>query len=168
MTISMYQASVPAFVHTLTQLRSILEKAEAHTAARKIDPSVLVNARLYPDMFPLSRQVQIACDFAKGTPARLAGKDVPSWPDNETTFAELKARIDKTLEFAKSFSAADIDGSEERSVSMKWGPQTLTFKGQDYLVKFALPNFYFHAGIAYAILRHNGVDIGKSDFIGNV
>ena len=168
MTISMYQTSVPAFVHTLTQLSAILDKAEAYAAAKKIDPAVLVNARLYPDMFPLSRQIQIACDFAKGTPARLAGKDVPSWPDNEATFADLKARIAKTIAFAKTFSAADIDGSEGRDISLKWGPQTLSFKGQPYLVHFALPNFYFHAGIAYAILRHNGLDVGKGDFIGSV
>lgn len=168
MTISMYQASVPAFVHTLQQLHGILDKAEAYAAAKKIDPSVLVNARLAPDMFPLSRQIQIACDFCKGTPARLAGKDVPSWPDNEATFADLKTRIAKTIDFAKTFKAADIDGSEERDITMKWGPETLKFKGLAYLTHFALPNFYFHAGMAYAILRHNGLDIGKGDFIGNV
>lgn len=168
MTISMYQASVPAFVHTLTQLHGILEKAESYAALRKIDPSVLVTARLYPDMFPLSRQIQIACDFAKGTASRLAAKDVPGWPDNETTLAELKARVAKTIDLIKSFKPADIDGSEGRDISMKWGPDTLKFKGQNYLLSFSLPNFYFHTGMAYAILRHNGLDIGKSDFIGTV
>lgn len=168
MTISMYQASVPAFVHTLNQLSAILDKAETYAAAKKIDSAVLVKARLYPDMFPLSKQIQIACDFCKGTPARLAGKEVPGWPDNEATLADLKARIAKTIEFAKTFKAADIDGSEERPISMKWGPDVLSFKGQPYLVHFALPNFYFHAGMAYAILRHSGVEIGKVDFIGSV
>ena len=168
MTISMYQASVPAFVHTLNQLSAILDKAEAYAAAKKIDPAVLVNARLYPDMFPLSRQVQIACDFAKGTSARLAGKDVPSWPDEEATFAGLKVRIAKTIAFVEGFKAADIEGSEERDITMKIGPRSVSFKGQPYLVYFSLPNFYFHASTAYAILRHNGLDIGKLDLIGNV
>lgn len=168
MTISMYQASVPVFIHTLQQLHAILEKAEAYAAAKKIDPAVLVNARLAPDMFPLSRQIQIACDFGKGTPARLAGKDSPSWPDNEATLADLKARITKTIDFAKSFKTADIDGSEDRDIKLKWGPDTLTFKGQPYLLHFSLPNFFFHCGMTYAILRHNGLDLGKSDFIGSV
>jgi hypothetical protein len=163
----MYESSVPAFVRTLTQLDVMLDKAAAHAAAKKIDPGVLVAARLYPDMFPMSRQIQIACDFCKGASARLAGKDVPSWADDEKTIADLKARIAKTLDFVKSFKAADIDGSEGRDIKLKLGPQELTFKGQDYLVHFVLPNLYFHAGMAYANLRHNGLDIGKSDFIGS-
>ncbi|MGL4397847.1 MAG: DUF1993 domain-containing protein [Hyphomicrobium sp.] len=166
MSHSMYQASVPAFVQTLTQLSGLLDKAEAHAVARKIDPATLIQARLYPDMFPMSRQVQIACDFAKGASARLAGVDVPSWADTETTFAELKARIDKTLAFVRAFKAADIDGSEQRDISLKVGGEQMAFKGQAYLVHFVLPNFYFHAATAYAILRHNGVEIGKRDFIG--
>jgi uncharacterized protein len=168
MTISMSEASVPAFDQTLTALAAVLDKAEGHCAARKIDPAVLLGARLFPDMFPLSRQVQIACDFAKGTAARLAGQEVPSWPDEEQTFAELKARIDKTLAFVKSVPAARIDGSEGRAITLKAGPRELSFKGQDYLVGFALPNFYFHATTAYALLRHNGVELGKRDFLGGI
>ena len=166
MPLTMYQASVPVFVRTLTQLSSILEKTETYAAVKKIDPAVLIGARLYPDMFPLSRQVQITCDFAKGGCARLAGKDVPSWPDEEKTFAELKARIAKTLEFVKGFKAADIDGSEGRDVKIRVGGQDMDFKGQAYLLHFVLPNLYFHAATAYGILRHNGLDIGKRDFIG--
>jgi hypothetical protein len=164
----MYQATVPAFVQTLTALAAVLDKAEAHCAAKTIDPAVLIGARLFPDMFPLSRQVQIACDFAKGTTARLAGLEVPSWPDNETTFAELKARIARTLEFIKSVPSTKIDGSEGRDITLKAGPRELNFKGQGYLVDFALPNFYFHATTAYALLRHNGVELGKRDFLGGI
>ena len=167
MSLSMYQASVPAFIRTLTQLSAILDKAEAYATAKKIDPTVLVSARLYPDMFPMSRQVQIACDFAKGACARLAGKDVPSWADEEKTIADLKARIAKTLDFVKAFKAADIDGSEGRDIKIKVGGQELAFKGQEYLTYFVLPNFYFHAATAYANLRHSGLEIGKSDFIGS-
>lgn len=166
MTLSMYQASVPAFVRTLTQLSHMLDKAEAYAAAKKIDPLVLTGARLAPDMFPLSRQVQIACDFAKGATARLAGKDVPSWADDEKTIPELKARIAKTLDFVKGIAASDVDGSETRDISLKVAGQAMEFKGQPYLVHFVLPNFYFHAATAYGILRHNGLDIGKMDFIG--
>ena len=166
MSLSMYQASVPAFVQTLTVLSAILDKAEAYAAAKKIDPATLVGARLYPDMFPLSRQIQIVCDFAKGATARLAGKDVPSWADTETTIPELKARIAKTLDFVKGFKAADIDGSEARDISMKVAGNMMEFKGQPYLTGFVLPNLYFHAATAYGILRHNGLEIGKMDFMG--
>lgn len=166
MSLSMYQASVPAFLRTLTQLDAILDKAEAYAAAKKIDPATLINARLFPDMFPMSRQVQIACDFAKGACARLAGKDVPAWPDDEKTFAELKTRIAKTRDFVKTFKAGDIDGSEGRDIKIKVGGQDMAFKGEQYLTYFVLPNHYFHAAMAYGILRHNGLEIGKSDFIG--
>jgi uncharacterized protein len=166
MTISMFQASVPAFLQTLDGLSKILDKAEAFCAAKKIDPTVLVNARLAPDMFPLSRQVQIACDFAKGASARLAGADIPAYEDNEKTIADLKARIAKTVAFVKTFKAAQIDGSEERDIVLKVAGNPITFKGQFYLVNFAVPNYYFHLSAAYAILRHNGVDLGKGDFLG--
>ena len=166
MSLSMYQASVPAFVQTLTALSAILDKAEAYATAKKIDSATLVGARLYPDMFPLSRQIQIACDFAKGATARLAGKDVPSWTDTEATIPELKARIAKTLDFVKGFKPADIDGSEARDISMKVAGNQMDFKGQAYLTGFVLPNLYFHAATAYGILRHNGLEIGKMDFMG--
>ncbi len=166
MSLSMYQASVPAFIQTLTALSAILDKAEAYAAAKKIDQATLVGARLYPDMFPLSRQIQIVCDFAKGATARLSGKEVPNWADTETTIPELKARITKTLEFVKGYKASDIDGSEGRDISMKVAGNQMDFKGQPYLVHFVLPNLYFHATTAYDILRHNGLEIGKRDFLG--
>ena len=166
MTLSMYSASIPAFQQILTALLEVLDKAEAHAAARKIEPSVLLGTRLTPDMFPLSRQVQIACDFAKGTAARLSGADNPSIADTEKTFPELKERINKTLAFLATFTPAQIDGTEDRDIKMKVGPQEMHFKGQPYLINFALPNFYFHATSAYAILRASGVDLGKSDFLG--
>ena len=168
MTISMYQASVPVFQRMLGALDKILDKAATYAEERKIDPAVLVGARLYPDMFPLSRQVQIATDHAKGAPARLAGLPVPSYEDTEKTFPELKARIAKTLAFIAAFGPEQIDGSEGRDISLKAGPRELSFKGQEYLLFFALPNFYFHTTTAFGILRHNGVPIGKLDFLGGV
>jgi uncharacterized protein len=166
MTISMYQASVPAFVQMLTALSKVLDKAADFAAAKKIDQSVLLNARLAPDMFPLTRQVQIAADFAKGPIARLAGQEVPKYDDSETTIDALKARIAKTLAFVQSFGAAQIDGTEAREIVLTVGGQPMTLTGQNYLVNFALPNFYFHLTAAYAILRHNGVEIGKKDYMG--
>jgi hypothetical protein len=145
-----------------------LDKAEAYAAGRGIDPEVLLNWRLAPDMFPLTRQIQIAADFAKGTAARLAGKEVPKFADEEKSFGELKARIAKTVKFVESCSPKDIDGSEGRDISLTVGGQELHFKGEPYLVRFALPNFYFHAATAYDILRHCGVEIGKRDFIGEI
>ena len=168
MAISMYQASVPALQRTLKALDAILDKAVAYAAERKIDPDVLTSARLAPDMFTLARQIQLATDHAKGCPARLAGVTVPSFADTEKTFPELKARIHKTLDFIGGLKPEQIDGSEGRDISLKAGPRELNFKGQDYLVFFALPNFYFHATTAYDILRHNGVPIGKLDFMGAV
>jgi hypothetical protein len=168
MTISMYQASIPPIIRSLTNLRAILDKAAAHADAKKIDPSVLINARLYPDMFPLSRQVQIATDTAKGAVSRLAGKEPPKYEDNESTFSELVARIDKTVALLETFKPDQIDGSEEKSISLPMHDRTLAFKGLPYLLDYVLPNIYFHVTIAYAILRHNGVEIGKKDFLGKI
>jgi uncharacterized protein len=168
MPLSMYQASVPTFVQILTALSGVLDKAQAFAAAKKCDPGVLLAARLAPNMFALTQQVQIACDFAKGATARLAGTEVPSWPDHEKTFAELQQRIKKTTDFVQTFKASQIDGSEDRDVKLSVGGQPVTFKGQPYLIHFVLPNFYFHATTAYVILRHNGVELGKRDFVGAV
>jgi hypothetical protein len=167
MSLSMYDASVPVFRQMLGSLAAILDKAEAYAAARKIEPAVLLQSRLYPDMFPLVRQVQIAADFAKGASARLAGADVPRYDDTEQTFGELKQRIAKTLAFIDGLPREAIASSEERDISITVAGNTREFKGQAYLVHYALPNFYFHLTTAYAILRHNGVEIGKRDFIGN-
>ncbi len=167
MSLSMYQASIPVFIKQLNNLSAILKKGEEHALAKKIEPDVFINARLAPDMYPLSRQIQIASDGVKGCAARLAGVEVPSYPDTEKTFAELQARIAKTIEFLKTFSAKQIDGTEERKVILKLRDREITFLGQLYLLNFVLPNLFFHITIAYAILRHNGVDIGKKDFIGS-
>jgi hypothetical protein len=166
MPLSMYGASVPAFVRTLTALSNVLDKAAAHCAAKKIDPSVLLTARLYPDMFPLTRQVQVASDFAKNAVARLSGVEQPKFADEEKTFDELRARIAKTLDIVRSMKPQQIDGSEEKEITFPVAGQPTTFKGEAYLVGFALPNFYFHAATAYDILRHNGVELGKRDFMG--
>ena len=167
MSLTMYQASIPSFLRMLGNLSAILDKAAAHAEAKKIDPSIFVNARLAPDMFPLSRQIQIATDMVKGCAARLAGIDVPSYEDNETTFAELQARITKTKEFLQSVSAPQIEGSEDRQITVKFGSRELSFLGQDYLFDFVIPNFHFHLTTTYTILRHNGVEIGKKDYTGN-
>jgi len=167
MSITMYQASIPVFVRMLGNLSAILDKAAAHAETKKIDPAIFVNARLAPDMFPLSRQVQIATDMVKGCAARLAGIEVPSYEDNETTFADLQERITKTVAFLQSVSASQIDGSEDRKITLKFGSKELNFLGQAYLLDFVLPNFHFHLTTTYAILRHNGVEIGKKDYVGN-
>jgi hypothetical protein len=166
MMLSMYQASVPVFIRGLTNLATILQKAAAHALTKKIDPAALVNARLYPDMFPLPRQVQIATDHARGAAARLAGMERPSYPDTETTFEQLQARIARTIAYLETFKAAQIDGSEDRAITVPIRGNDVPFKGQPYLLGFALPNFYFHTVTAYAILRHAGVEIGKADYIG--
>jgi len=166
MKISMYQASAPRFARMLRNLATLLDKAQAHAEAKKIEPSALTSYRLYPDMFPLTRQVQIACDQAKGAVARLAGVDIPKHDDTEQSFAELKARIDKTLKFIESVKPAQVDGSEEREVVLKLRAGELKFSGLDYLFGFAYPNFFFHVTTAYNILRHNGVELGKRDFVG--
>jgi hypothetical protein len=166
MAISMYQASVPVLINSLRNLKNLLQKGQAHADAKKIDHAVLINARLAPDMFPLSRQVQIASDNAKGCAARLAGVEPPKYEDTEKTFDELHARIDKTVAYLKSLKAEQIDGSEERPVTLKTPRGDLNFRGQQYLCFFLLPNFFFHVTTAYNILRHNGVELGKPDFIG--
>ena len=168
MTISMYQASVPVFIKTLGNLSAILDKAVAFAEIKKVDPAVLLGYRLAPDMFNFTRQVQIACDFAKGAGSRLAGMEPPAYEDNETSFADLKARIDKTLALLHTFTPAQIDGSEERDINVKVRGNPVTYKGQAYLLHSVLPNFFFHATTAYAILRHCGVEIGKRDFIGQL
>jgi hypothetical protein len=167
MSISMYQASAPRFANTLKNLSAILDKAKAHAEARKIDEQVLTSMRLYPDMFALARQVQIACDSAKGAVARLAGVEIPKHEDTEKTFDELKARIAKTVAFIDTVKAAQVDGSEDKDILMKLQGREVTFKGMQYLLGFAYPNFYFHVTTAYDILRHAGVELSKRDFVGN-
>lgn len=168
MRISMYQASAPRFVHMLNNLSAMLDKAKAHAEARKIDPAALTTFRLFPDMFPFTRQIQVACDVAKGVVARLAGVEVPKHEDVEQTFDELKARIAKTIAFIETIRPEQIDGSEEKDITVKLGKQEYRFRGMQYLLNWALPNFYFHATTAYNILRHNGVEIGKKDFVGEL
>jgi hypothetical protein len=164
----MYEIAVPPMIRSLTNLRSILEKAATHAETKKIAPSVLVNARLYPDMFPLVRQVQIATDVAKGAVSRLAGVEPPKYEDVETTFEELFARVDKTVALLESTDPKQLEGSEENTILLPMHDKTVTFKGLPYLVDFVLPNVYFHVTTVYAILRHNGVEIGKKDFLGNI
>ena len=166
MPLSMYRASAPVFLQMLPCLSAVLDKASAHAAAKKIDPQVFLDARLYPDMFPLTRQVQIATDFAKGACARLAGVEPPKYADVEKSIDELKARIAKTIAFIEEFKPSQIDGSEERDISLTLGGQLQTFKGEAYLIGLVLPNFFFHVTTAYAILRHSGVPLGKMDFLG--
>jgi hypothetical protein len=166
MTISMYQASAPRFVNMLNNLSALLDKAQAYCDAKKIDPLVLTASRLYPDMLPFTRQITIACDTAKGAVARLAGVEVPKHDDVEQTLEELKARIAKTVQFVGSFKPAQLDGTEEKTIVLKLGSREVTFKGMQYLLGFAQPNFYFHVVTAYDLLRHNGVEIGKRDYIG--
>ncbi|MDB5588043.1 MAG: hypothetical protein JWP26_3013 [Devosia sp.] len=166
MTISMYGASVPVYTRMLTNLLTWLDKAEAYAAERKIDLAVLVNDRLAPDMLPFKSQVQIATDHVKGSLSRLAGKPVPSWDDNEVTFEDLRARVRKALDVCAASTAAEIDGSEDKPITLKNRAGEYVELGQAYLLHRAMPNFYFHITTAYAILRHNGVPIGKTDFIG--
>ena len=162
-----YDVTVPAFLQTLGALSGLLAKAEAHCKAKNIQPDVLLNARLYPDMLPLIRQVQTVCDFAAKTCARLTGSEVPSTPDTEKSFEELQQRIARVTDYVKSFKPAQFEGSDTREVTFPVGPtNTMTMKGAQYLVNFAFPNFYFHAATAHGILRHNGVEIGKRDFLG--
>lgn len=167
MSLSMFDASAPRFAHMLRNLDAILAKAQAHAAARKIDPAVLLGARLFPDMLPMVKQVQIATDHAKGAVARLAGAEVPRYEDTEQTFDELRARIAKTIAFVESFAPEQFEGAEQRPVALRTGGRDWSFIGRDYLLGFALPNFHFHLVTAYNILRHNGVEIGKADYLGN-
>jgi hypothetical protein len=166
MSISMHQVSAPVFVQGLTGLLTALDKAAAHVEQRKIDPAALLQARLYPDMFPFVRQVQIATDFAKGAMARLAGDEPPAWDDVETSFAELRTRVQAAITYVSTFSAAQVDGSEDREITLVRRGESSVVKGQAYLLQQATPNFYFHITTAYAILRHNGVELGKRDFLG--
>jgi hypothetical protein len=168
MAISMYQISIPVFNRMLNNLSAILGKAAAHAEAKKIDPAVFINSRLAPDMFPLSRQVQIATDAVKGCAARLAGVDIPSFPDTEATFAELQERIAKTQAFLNSVTSNQLEGSEARTVTIKVRGNDTEFLGLPYLTGFVLPNLFFHITTTYAILRHNGVEIGKMDYLGGV
>ncbi len=164
--ISMYAASVPVLLRYLGNLRAILEKAEKHAQAKNLDPAVLLGSRLYPDMFPLTRQVQIASDMAKSGVSRLAGEEPPKYEDTETSFSDLYARLDKTVAHVKRYTPAQIDGSEERDIAIPTRNGPLHFKGLPYLTQFLLPNFFFHVTTAYGILRHNGVELGKSDYLG--
>jgi len=166
MTSGLSAVSIPVFVRMLGNLSTLLDRAVADAEARKFEPSVLLESRLYPDMFPLRRQVQLACDFAKGASARLAGVAVPAFPDEETTVPELKERIAKVIAFCQSMSAADVDAGADREVSIKLRDRTVTMAGTAYLNEMAMPNFWFHVVTAYAILRHNGVPLGKRDFVG--
>jgi hypothetical protein len=162
----MYQASVPVLIHNLKALSAILKKGADHARARGIDPAVLVDARLFPDMFPLVRQVQIATDMAKGGAARLAGVEVPSFPDTESSFPELQERIARTIAFLKGIKPAQLEGSEQREVNLQMRLGAVSFTGQYYLLSWVMPNVYFHVTTAYNILRHNGVELGKWDFLG--
>lgn len=168
MTLSMYSATIPVFIFGLKNLAALLTKAEAHAQEQGMDPSELLNARLYEDMFPLVRQVQITTDIVKGGAARLGGVEVPSYADTEVSFGELRARIQKTIDFLQTFSVAQIDGTETKPIQLKVGGTDMTFDGQGYALKFVIPNFYFHISVAYSILRHNGVKIGKRDFLGPI
>jgi hypothetical protein len=166
MSLTISSVGVHSFLQTLGALSKILDKAAAHCEAKKIDPAALLTMRLAPDMFTFTKQVQITCDFAKNTMGRLTGEP-PKFPDEEKSFAELKARIAKTVEYVKGFTPAQIDAAADKDVTFPIGPQqTMTLKGAEYLVGFALPNFYFHATTAYDILRHCGVELGKRDFLG--
>ena len=162
----MYQASVPVFSNMLGALSKVLAKGEANILERKIDPAVILSGRLAPDMLPLTKQIQIASDHAKFAPSRLAGRDAPRFEDTEQTFAELQARIAKTVDYLATFGAADIDGSEDKAIQLKSPTRERNFTGLDYLQRFALPNFFFHVTTAYDILRHNGVPLSKTDFLG--
>ena len=167
MPLSMSQASVSIYAQQLNSLLGLLDKAVEHCKTKGVDPSELISAQLAPDMFPFSRQIQIATDQAKGATARLSGRENPKFEDTEKTFDELKARVKKTLDFIKSVPAQEIDGSEEKDITLPIGGQPRTLKGQLYLVRNSLPNFFFHVTTAYDILRHKGVEIGKRDYLGS-
>ena len=167
MTTALYASSIPVFTQLLGGLSAVLTKAEAHAQARSIEPNALLQARLFPDMFPLLRQARVACDFAKSVAARLAGVEVPNFEDNEQTFDDLQARIAKTLAFIGSLAPAQFEGSETREIVTQAGtPKEKRFSGQSYLLNYGLPHFFFHVTMAYNILRHNGVEVGKKDYVG--
>ena len=167
MTISMFQASVPRLINVLNNLSHILDKAQAHIDTKKIDATALIQFRLFPDMLNFTRQVQIASDTAKGVVARLAGVDIPVYEDNEQSIADLKARIAKTIDFIQGFKPEQIDGTEDKDIIVKRGEKETHYKGMQFLLGHAIPNVYFHTTTAYAILRHNGVEVGKRDYLGN-
>lgn len=168
MSITMYQATIPVFIRMLNNISAVLKKAVIYAETKNIDPSVLINARLAPDMFALGRQIQIATDTAKGCAARLAGVEIPVYTDTESTFTELDERIAKTINFLNSVTPAQIDGSEQKDIMLKIRGEEIHFAGLIYVTGFALPNFYFHISMTYAILRHNGLDIGKRDYLGSI
>ena len=168
MSISLYDVSIPVFTLSLNNLSAILDKAESHGEAKKVDPKVIPQTRLIVDMLPLSAQIQIACDTAKGAAARLAGVEAPKHEDTEATLPELKARVAKTLDFIKTIKPEQLQGAETREVVLQFPQTTLKFNGLNYLTNFALPNFFFHVTMAYALLRKNGIDLGKRDFLGPI
>lgn len=168
MNISMYNASIPVMIKMLGNLETILDKTIAHAQARKIDDAAFVEARLFPDMFTFARQIRVATDMAKGAGARLADIDIPKFEDNEKTLPELKSRLRKAIDFLQTLKPAQIDGSEDKAISLTVGGNALNFKGLDYLNSWVLPNFYFHVTTAYNLLRHGGVEIGKMDFLGKM
>lgn len=168
MSVSLYEVSIPIFTLSLSNLSAILDKAESYGEAKKIDPKVIPQTRLIADMLPLSAQIQIACDTAKGAAARLAGVAVPKHEDTEATLADLRARVAKTLDFIKTIKPEQLQGAETREIVLQFPQTTLKFNGINYLTNFALPNFFFHVTMAYALLRKNGVDLGKRDFLGPI
>nr|WP_298689435.1 DUF1993 family protein [uncultured Dongia sp.] len=168
MSLSIYRASIPVLIRAFENLGAVLAKAEAHAAARNIDPAIFTGARLAPDMHPLFRQVHLASDSAKGCAARLAGIENPSFADTEKTFPELQARIAKTVTFLRAVTEAQLAGAEDRMITLNLGTREANFTGADYLFNFVLPNFFFHIATAYDILRHNGVEIGKLDYLGRL
>jgi hypothetical protein len=168
MSLTMYSASVPVFVRMLDNVGSWLDKAETHAAAKKFDPSVYLAARLAPDMLPFTKQIQIACDAAKFCVARLTGTESPKFEDNETSIAELRERVARTIAYVRSVPAEQIDGTDARDISVPRRDGSMTMKGEDYLRHFVLPNFYFHVTMTYALLRHCGVELGKGDFLGGL
>ena len=166
MSLSMFESSIPVLIRNLNNLSAFLEKGANHASEKEIDGAVLVNSRLFPDMFPLARQIQIASDVSKGAAARLSGIEAPNFEDNEASFEELQTRISNTIKFLESVPADKIDGTEEKEITVPAGANEFKFSGRDFLQMFVLPNVFFHTTTAYNILRHNGVEIGKMDFLG--
>lgn len=166
MGIAIHDSVVTGFSHTLRSLSGLLDTTRAHATAMKYEPAVLLQARLFPDMFPLLRQIQLATDFAKGAAARLAGHEVPKWEDTEQNLDDLQRRIEKTIDYLASFGATQFEGAEARAIELKTPAGTFSFTGRSFLLQWAIPNFYFHAATAYGLLRHNGVPVGKLDFLG--
>jgi uncharacterized protein len=168
MALSMFQACVPVITQLLNGLSGVVDKAAAHVAEKKYDEAAFLQSRLFPDMFPLGRQIRQATDFGRNAPGRLAGVDLPAFPDADASFAEAKARIAKSIDFVKGFTPAQLDGTEEKDISWKAGERQMSFKGQAYLLHFCLPHFFFHCTTAYNIIRHNGVEVGKRDYMGSL